>query len=83
MISRLGRMMIEMWRDARPKMVAEMEKEGILMETVEKIQDLALMEISTLVERGVPEFMARERVVEKLRLPFEDEEPENDHLPYL
>jgi len=82
-LSRLGKMTVEMWRDMRPNMVEELEKKGMLEEIVYQVQEKALDEIAELIGRGVPEYMARERVVEMLRLPSEEEHPGEVKFPFL
>jgi hypothetical protein len=75
--------MREMWTDSRPEMMEELEKAGKLEELLDLVSEKALDEVAILVSRRLPLDSAREIVMEKLRIPFEDEEPENVDLPYL
>lgn len=72
-----------MWWDSRPTMMEELEKAGILEEILTTVSEKTLDEMAEMIGRGIHLESAREIVMENLRIPFEDEEPENDHLPYL
>jgi hypothetical protein len=70
------KMALESWKLSRPKMVKALKKAGMLEKALEMAEENVLELGSTLVSRGVPYELARERALGMfIYLPSEKEQP--------
>ena len=77
----LGRLAQRHWQEFRPKMYADLQQSGRLIQILKQAEYLALQTISWLMARGMSYGEAWEIVQDEILLPSEEDAPDLSYTP--
>lgn len=77
----LGRLAKAHWQEFRPKMVAELERQGLLLQTLKQAESQAHQTIASLMAQGMSYPEAWEIAQPEILLPSEEDAPDLSHAP--
>ena len=77
----LGRLAQRHWQEFRPKMYADLQESGLLLQTLKQAETQALQMISSLMAQGMSYPEAWEIAQPEILLPSEEDAPDLSHTP--